>query len=93
MLEPAQVEAMQRCWNDFYKTVLGPQQVREDRLHPAACSMFECKHPWDDRFKKKYEEMWQWEDFVIRHYRAPQLKNSGVEAILTCAILAILAIK
>jgi hypothetical protein len=62
---------MEKCWGDFYKMVLGPQQLREDEMHPKDCSMTTCQHPWDDRCKTKYQEMWQWEDFVLRHYRAP----------------------
>jgi hypothetical protein len=88
-LEPSQMEAMQRCWNDFYKSILGPQQAHEDNLHPKGCTMFTCRHPWDNRCKTKYQEMWQWEDYALNHYKPPQTKTSGVEAILSSVVVAL----
>lgn len=79
---------MTRCGADFYKTVLGPQQAWEDSIHPEGCTMSNCSHPWDDRCKTKYQEMWQWEDFVLRHYKAPALgRTLEAEIGLVLALL------
>ncbi len=72
-LDPAEIIAMEKCWGEFWKTVLGPTQAFEESIHPEGCTMFTCKHPWDDRCKTKSQEMWQWEDFVLRHYKSPQV--------------------
>lgn len=78
-LNPLEVNAMERCWADFYKTILGPQRLYEDSIHPTDCSMTTCKHPWDNRCKTRAQEMWQWEDFAYRHYKAPQVAGQNLE--------------
>lgn len=92
--EPEEIQAMERCWADFWKSILGPQQVHEDSLHPEMCcegiegkephpcSMLHCHHPLDDRCKTAWREMWQWEDFAIRHYKAPQIAGKGLAETL-----------
>lgn len=73
-------EAMHALWLDFFTTVLYRQQLMEDELHPKGCTMFTCEHPWDERCKTKWQEMWQWEDYVWMHYKAPaQAKTLEVE--------------
>ena len=78
-LDPLEIEVMARCWGEFWKTILGPQQLREDAMHPKGCTMLTCQHTWDDRCKTKWQEMWQWEDYVLRHYRAPQISGRNLE--------------
>lgn len=86
-LAPEEIEAMQRCWAEFYTTVLGPQQAWEETLHPTDCSMFSCRHPWDERCKTKYQEMWQWDTYALAHYRAPQVAGRGLTQILATAFV------
>lgn len=92
---------MEKCWGDFWKNKLGPQQVYEDSLHPEMCcvgtenehhcSMFACHHPWDDRCKTKAQEMWQWEDWVLRHYKAPA-RGGALAAELAGILLAVIMV-
>lgn len=70
---------MERCWGDFWKTILGPQRYYEDSIHPAGCTMTTCRHTdWDDRCRTAAQEMWQWEDYVLRHYKPPQLAGRSL---------------
>lgn len=80
---------MDRCWGAFWKDILGPQQLWEESIHPKGCTMFDCKHPWDKRCKTKSQEMWQWEDYVMRHYKAPA-KGGKLEAELAAILLMVL---
>lgn len=82
-LAPVEIDAMYKVWADFYKTVLGPQQAFEETLHPEGCTMFTCKHEWDDRCKKRYEEMWQWDGYSLAHYKPPQIAGRGMEQMIT----------
>lgn len=82
-LDPVEIELMHRVWADFYKTILGPQQLREESFHPTDCTMFTCQHHWDDRCKTKWQEMWQWDDYMLQHYKPPQVKGRGLEQILS----------
>lgn len=81
---------MERCWGEFYKTILGPLIFKEDAMHPErccegkdehACTMFTCHHEPDPRIVPEAKRMQLWDDFAVRHYRAPQVGGS-VEAAL-----------
>jgi len=91
-LDVKETEAMERCWADFYKTILGPQQAWEETLHPAGCTMFTCYHPWDKRCKTKAQEMWQWEDYVLTNYKPPQIDRRGVAESLMAAALVLITV-
>lgn len=97
-LDAAEIEAMYRVWADFYKTILGPQQDREEKTHPLTCcvgtdkehpcSMFNCHHPFDHKnCKTRAEEMWQWDEYAERNYRPPQVQGRGLEQILAGVVM------
>lgn len=81
--------AMQTCWNEFYKTVLGPLEVKEDKLHPKKCcagterehecSMFNCHHPWIEGVSSQARKLWRWEEFVRERYRPPQVEGYSLD--------------
>lgn len=73
---------MESLWLDFYTKILYPQQQAEDNLHPVGCAMTNCRHPWDTRCKTATQEMWQWEDHVLRYYRPPQVQDRSIAASL-----------
>lgn len=85
----AEKEAMQLCWNEFYKTVLGPLEVKEDKLHPAICcagsekehpcEIFNCHHAWVDGVSTQSRKMWRWEEFVRDNYRPPQIEGQSLD--------------
>lgn len=87
------IESMNSLWAKFYSEILYPQQQAEDLLHPEICcvgtkaehpcSMFKCHHRWDDRCKTAYQEMWQWEDYVLQHYKEPPKPGSVDESMMT----------
>lgn len=89
--DPLEVSEMERCWGEFYKTVLGPLVTGEDNIHPErccegtekehSCSMFACHHERDPRVSSEASKMQLWDEFAARHYRAPQVGGS-VEASL-----------
>lgn len=54
--------------------------------------MVNCHHPWDDRCKTKYQEMWQWDDFVLTNYKAPQVSGRGVGAGIMAGILMLVGL-
>jgi hypothetical protein len=82
---------MERCWNEFFKTVLGPLIAHEDSLHPTkccegsdkehACAMFECHHGEIKGVTTEVKKMHMWDDFAARHYVAPAIGGS-IEASL-----------
>ncbi len=89
--DPAELAEMERCWIEFYKTVLGPLHSKEDRYHPEKCcvdtekehfcSMAYCHHERDPRLTSEAKKMRLWDEFAIRHYKAPALGGS-IEASL-----------
>lgn len=74
-----ELSAMNKVWLDFYTKILYPQQIAEDALHPTDCTMMSCKHPWDERCKTKWQEMWQWEDYALQHYKTPAVPGRNLE--------------
>lgn len=89
--DPAEIAEMDRCWADFYKTILGPLTVDEDKLHPEKCcegtekehpcGMSRCHHERDPRVSTEAKKMHMWDDFVMRHYKQPAIGGS-IEASL-----------
>lgn len=81
--------AMILCYNDYYKTVLGPLLVREDALHPRRCcegtdrehdcAMFACHHQELPGVSTQAEKMWAWEDYVLNHYERPKIATNSLE--------------
>lgn len=72
---------MDRCWGEFYKSVLGPLVVQEDAFHPEGCTMFTCKHEPDPRVSPEAHKMQLWDAFAVRHYKAPQIGGSIERAL------------
>jgi hypothetical protein len=66
-----QNSAMELIWADFYKSVLGPAQTRENEAHPGNCTMFSCYHKRVEGVKTAAQEMHEWEDYAMRRYKAP----------------------
>lgn len=82
-------EAMQMCWNEFYKMVLGPLEVKEDKLHPILCCsgtekkhkcmIFNCHHPWIEGVSSQARKMWRWEEYSRIHYKPPQIEGKSLD--------------
>jgi hypothetical protein len=97
-LEIAEIFQMERCRADFYKTLLGPQQYYEQSIHPAFGSKYRIdldahRPPWDDRCKTMAQEMWQWEDYALRHYKPPAKGKSLAGDLGMTAVLMLLMIR
>lgn len=92
--DPLEVAEMERVWADFYKLVWGPLEKAEDDIHPQmccvgsdkehACSMMSCHHARDPRITSQSEKMQKWDEFMLRHYRPPQIGGT-IEASLKFA--------
>lgn len=89
---PEEIDAMDKLWLEFYSKTLYPQQQAEEKIHSTGCTMTTCHHPFDDRCKTKAQEMWQWEDFVIRHYEPPQVHGRGVTASIMASVLLLVSV-